>query len=162
MTLKFFTIFVLPIRPYENIKLTGPLHCHLPHSGWTDRTLQRGLLCFMPAVFIPLEKVQERLLLRNFQIVGDFKNTQKIAKVKCLTCSHEWRATPNDLTRKKNASNCPKCSMRERIEKSRRPKSDIQSILAKRNILIVGEYLNLTVKSVFKCLDSEHTCTANP
>jgi hypothetical protein len=91
-------------------------------------------------------------------ILGDFCEMRKPLKFKCITCSHEFKTSPNHI--KNDGSRCIKCVTDEKF-------SDSQIIFKKflseqTNISMVSEFYNMCTKVSFKCNDCSNTWEAKP
>lgn len=52
------------------------------------------------------ETINERIIDRKLQLIGDFSTTTKETLFKCLVCDHEWDATPGNIMAGKGCRHC--------------------------------------------------------
>lgn len=102
---------------------------------------------------IELAELNPNLVLRSRYISGS-----KIIKVECKKEGYMWDTTPNDLL--SNSGKCPECEKRK-IEDI---KNDYIRQLSEKapNIELVGEFKNVSTKSLFKCNTHDYEWEATP
>jgi hypothetical protein len=105
---------------------------------------------------LSFEEVNKRLEEgnRSVRLVGEYFGANENSLFKCLICGLEWMTRPSNVL---NRSNCPHCFGTH--------KSSVEitnELLKTRNILMIGEYINANVNSLFKCLVCDWEWVAAP
>lgn len=99
---------------------------------------------------IAKQELDQKLKQLNFTLVGSFISMEKSVEFLCSK-GHTWKTRPRRL------NECPICNREQRVLK----KSDINNMLEHRNIILIGDYTNLKIKTTFKC-KLNHTWESKP
>jgi hypothetical protein len=103
------------------------------------------------------EIINNRLISdnRNVRMIGDYNGLQSKTMFTDLICGHSWLAMPSNVTGHRK-SGCGVCSPTKKMTVE-----DIrQQILQKNNgIDLIGEYVDRSTKTVFKC-SNDHIFTS--
>lgn len=97
----------------------------------------------------------------NIKIIGMYKNSKTKVECLCKICSNKWMGSPDYLLKKHN---CPKCE-RKRIIKNYTKSQDayVQELHnAHPDIILVGEYKNMSTKTLHKCLKCNYEWDMKP
>lgn len=106
----------------------------------------------------PLDVILKELSEKqpNAHVVSDIskiKSTSSRVKMKCDICDTEWEATIANLTKKKNTTSCPNCSI-ERVARScRKTLEQFQKETEELGSLVepIGEYSNIHTPILCRC-----------
>lgn len=86
----------------------------------------------------------------KFTLIGDFNGSKKSSEFMCDK-GHTWKTRPNRL------KECPVCNRQNKAL----TKNDINDRLKPRNIVLIGEYVDLKTKTTFQC-EHFHTWDSKP
>jgi hypothetical protein len=96
------------------------------------------------------ESINEKLRLRNIEMMTDFKRTGDDGDFRCLvpTCKEEWTVRISNVVCDKDPSGCPECNRRSMMLSE----EEVRRRLLEKNIELIGEYINSMTLSSFRCL----------
>ena len=147
-----------PLEEYQGAK-TPILHqCLTCRHEWKIRPadIKKGRGCPKCSnQYIPTtEEYREQAISLGYEPLEEYKGTLVKLKHRCLTCSHEWKITPNAL---KKVKGCPKCSNQyiPTIEEYRE-----QAISLGYEPL--EEYKGVRVKIKHRCMTCSHEWKIRP
>lgn len=112
---------------------------------------------------MPKQKTHEQFLSQveyNFggslEVLTNYKNAKTKVKVRCKMHNHMFDATPNDLCQ---GHGCPKCG-----GSYKKSHEDFVSelYLVNKDIEVIGEYVNDSVKICFRCVICGHDWVTSP
>lgn len=116
-------------------------------------------LCGCPrcAKNMPLtnETIDQRLVGRNIQRLGDYAGFKTKMPWKCLDCDYVWESTPNTVVGSEHG--CPQCADNVPLTNE-----IIDRKLADRTIKRVGDYKGRDVAVSWQCLDCDYDWKAKP
>lgn len=89
-----------------------------------------------------IETVRNLLRSANITLLSkSYTNSTVPIRVKCTKCGHVWRTPFSNLNPKKSKHHgCPPCGLKRRVAKRRYTTRQIRNELAKRGIVLLGEY----------------------
>lgn len=96
--------------------------------------------------------VNERLSSRNIELIGDYTNRRMKSLFKCSE-SHVWEAVVGSVI---YGGGCPYCSNKVPLTKD-----IVNTRVSARNIKLIGDYINNSSKTLFRC-DEGHEWNASP
>lgn len=98
----------------------------------------------------------------DVEVIGKYYNSSTKISVKCRVCGCEWEQTPNNLTMK--SSGCPNCRYKKVALKLKKKHDDFVAELADIHptIELLGEYVNNSTKTKFRCLKCEYEWLGRP
>lgn len=103
---------------------------------------------------LSVSEVSERLLGVGIELIGDYVNTQKPVRVRCLECKYEWER----VIRVKTCDvGCPKC-----VGLARLTQEEAENRFAAKNIKMLGEYRNSITHVLSVCLICGYEWMAHP
>jgi very-short-patch-repair endonuclease len=105
------------------------------------------------------ELMDERLIGRNIQRIGDITNGSDKVLFKCLIDGHEWKAAPSHIS---FGSGCPKCGIRSRTATHRLSNEIIDERIKDRPIQRLGEFVETKQHVLWKCKVDGHEWLAMP
>jgi very-short-patch-repair endonuclease len=98
--------------------------------------------------------MDERLVGRNIQRLGEVIDADTKILFKCTIDEYEWSATPSMIS---SGSGCPKC-----VGKVPLTNAIMDERLVGRNIQRIGEVIDCDTKVLFKCLIDDYEWSASP
>jgi len=101
----------------------------------------------------PLTKeiVNERIADRGIELIGEYISTQAYATFRCPE-GHEWDATPTNVM---GGNGCPDCAPNTPLSKE-----IVNDRIVDRGIKLIGNFLNSTTKTRFRCSEGHEWDTA--
>ena len=96
------------------------------------------------------EVVNQRLDSRGIRLIGEYTTTRIKALFQCSE-NHQWLATPGSVIR---GQGCPYCANRPPLSKE-----IVNERLADRGIVLVGDYVNIGAKALFRCSEGHEWST---
>ena len=78
----------------------------------------------------------------NVEMLGEYIHSHVKIEVKCKKCGHEWSSYPNNLLRYE----CPACK-----GVAKKDTESFKKEMEKKNIEVLGEYINNAIKIKVKC-----------
>lgn len=104
------------------------------------------------------EYVDKRLKINNKNIkrIDDYVTARHPIKWKCFICEHVWMASPDKVL---HNTGCPNCANNRR--KLTNDIIDSRILSANRNIIRLGDYVNIKIKIRWRC-NRNHTWLASP
>jgi hypothetical protein len=102
------------------------------------------------------EIVDDRLVGRNLQRVGNYINNKIKIKFKCLikNCGYKWKSKVDNIF---YGNGCPKCSGNLKLTNK-----DVDDKLIGTNIKRIDKYININTKIRFKCLTCNYKWKTSP
>jgi Zn finger protein HypA/HybF involved in hydrogenase expression len=157
---------------YVNTQVPTDFKCLICDYEWTttpSSIIHHDTGCSKCSGTLKLTKIDINQKLidsnRTVRMVGEYSGGNKIhSQFGCLVCGHEWPARPNDIL---SGKGCPECDHRKKFlteEQRIERKNYILKVLeeTKRNIIMLGEYINNATGTLFKCLVCGHEWPARP
>jgi hypothetical protein len=135
------------IGSYINVRTKTTFQCGKGHEWETKPdTVLRGYGCPICAGKhgFTKEEVNKRLEDRGVELIGDYIDSKTKTTFRCKQ-GHEWEARPaHILGGHKNG--CPYCAGRAKLSKE-----IVNQRLADRGIKLIGDYVNTSTRSTFRC-----------
>lgn len=127
-----------------------------PSCSYSNRGLKRRSTNFA---------IDQAIVHLNIVRLEDIVMGTKPILWKCLNCSHQWMNSPTHLLRTKIG--CPVCERKFQIKRNKskaytNEKIDLLLNNKDRNMLRVGDYLNMLTKIEWRCLKCEQNWFARP
>lgn len=161
---------ILVLGQYITSRDNIAVSCKVCHYNWkaTPTNLLRGRGCPRCANKRSAHMrrksevlLDKQLADKNILRLSEYINGATHITVKCGTCDHVWKATPNNLCQGKS---CPKCAIKHNADKLRKTHTkfinDVYNI--NPDISILEEYINHYTKIKFKHNLCGHTWMAKP
>jgi len=101
---------------------------------------------------LTINDINKRLESRNIKLVGDYLGARTKTSFSCCK-NHVWMASPTNVL---SGCGCPTCAGNKKTTKD-----EFNKKLSTRNIIMIGEYKNAHVKTLFKC-ESNHEWMTTP
>lgn len=92
----------------------------------------------------------------DISVIGEYTNLKTKIKHKCKICNFCWDARPDNLLYGKNG--CPKCGKRLILTKE----DVIKRLKVDNTIELIGDYINTSTKTLFKCKQCNYVWEAKP
>ena len=95
--------------------------------------------CYLPKKTTASFNAELKTLKKPFKIIGEYEGDGTHVRTRCLTCSHEWKQTPNVLLKQKTCPLCAHVARRNMPHKVPFAERLVQIASANPHLLVLSE-----------------------
>lgn len=94
------------------------------------------------------DQVNERLRVKNIEILGEYKSARTRTMFKCIVCEHTWETSSDSVMR---LSGCPSCALKNASDRYSFSNEIVVEKIKSMGMKLIGPYQGMKVRTQFEC-----------